>query len=79
MIATIVAALHHGRSTELATPKDERVVQQSALFQVHYERGTSTIGIRAILLEICDEVAVLVPSLVVELNEADTTFDEPPG
>ena len=79
MVAAVVAALHHRRAAEFAAPDDERVVEQPALLQIRDQRGAGLVGVLAVLLEILDEVAVLVPRLVEELHEADAALDQPAG
>ena len=78
VIAAVVAALDHRRAAELAAPDDQGVVEQAALFEVFHQRGGGLIGVAAVLLEVVDEVAVLVPRLVEQFNEPHAALDQPP-
>src|SRR5256885_1965744 len=64
MVPAIVAALHHRRAPEFTTPNYQRFVQHPALLQVFDERGAGLVRVAAVLLEIGDQVAVLIPGLV---------------
>ena len=72
-------ALHHRRAAELAAPDDERVVEQAALLEVLDQRRRGLVGVLAVLLEVVDQVAVLVPRLVEELHEPHAALDQPAG
>ena len=72
-------ALDHRRAAELAAPDDQRVVEHPALLQVRDERRTGLVGVCAVVLEVADEVAVLVPGLVEDLHEADSALEQPAG
>jgi hypothetical protein len=79
VVAAVGAALHHRRAAELAAPDHQSVVQHPPLLQVGDQRRRSLIGVLAVLLQVGDEVAVLVPGFVVDLHEADPFLDEPAG
>ena len=78
-----VAILSHRCAAELATPNDERVVEQSALLQVQHQGGTRLIDIAADLLEVGVEIlsgtTVTVPVRVIELHETDISLDQTTG
>ncbi len=76
MVATIVSTLDHGRPTELTAPDDEGVVEESPLAEIADEGGGGAIGVGAVALEVADEVAVLIPGFVEDLDEADVAFNE---
>src|SRR5438105_11602042 len=72
MVAPIVASpLHHRGAAKFAAPDDEGVLQHAALLEVLDERGAGFVGVLAVLFEVADEVAVLVPGFVEDLHEAD--------
>src|SRR5947209_3927739 len=71
MVAAVGAALDHRRPAELAAPDDEGVVEEPALFEILHQSRGRLVGVRAVLLEVGDEVAVLVPRLVENLDEPD--------
>src|SRR5262245_37149185 len=68
MVTAVGAALDHRRATEFAAPNDERLIKESALLEVLNEGRASAVGIEAVLLDVFDEVAVLVPGFVKELH-----------
>jgi hypothetical protein len=76
MIATIVAALDHGGTAELAAPDNESVVEETPLFEVFDESGAGLVGSLAVLLDGFGEIAMLVPGFMEELNETDAAFGE---
>src|SRR5436190_12668762 len=78
MIAAVVAALDHWRAAKFAAPDDQRLIEQTALLEVFEQRRARLIRIKAILLEIFDQVAVLVPGFVEELNVTHAALDQPP-
>ena len=71
--------MDHRRPAELAAPDDQRVVEQPALLQVLDQRGAGLVGVLAVLLEVVDQVAVLVPGLVEDLHEPHAALDQPAG
>ena len=79
MVAAVVAALDHRRAAELAAPDDQRLVEQAALLEVLDQGGAGLVGVVAVLLEVVDQVAVLVPGFVEELHEAHAPLDQPAG
>ncbi len=72
-------ALRVGRAAEFAAPDDERVVEQAALFEVDDERGGGLVGFGALAADAGGQAAVLVPALVVELDEAHAALGQPAG
>ena len=85
-LAEVVAALGVGRvalaerrAAELAAPDDERVVEQSALLEILHQRGRRGVGVPALLRELREEIAVLVPAGVHELHEPHAALEQPPG
>src|SRR5690349_16614779 len=77
VISSVGAALDHWCAAEFAAPDDNGVFQQSALLQVHQQRGGSAIGVAAVLGYIVGQIRVLIPSFVIELNEAYAFLDQP--
>ena len=68
--------LAEGRATELPPPGDERVVEEPALLEVEDQRRRRPLGVTALLLELREEVAVLIPAGVHELHEPGASFEE---
>ncbi len=81
MVVAAFAAffLGHGSAAEFSAPDDECVVEEAALFEVGEEGPGGFIGEWAADVHIFDEVAVVVPSAVVEVDEADAFFGEAAG
>ncbi len=79
VVSAVITALHHRRAAKLATPDDQGILKHSALFQVLNQGRAGLIGVLAILLQAVDEVAMLVPSFMKNLDKADTAFGEPAG
>ena len=79
MIASVVSALHHRGAAKFAAPDEERFIEQSALLEIEDEGGAGLVGVLRVLFHSVGEVAVLVPGLMEELDEADAPFDEAPG
>jgi hypothetical protein len=52
--------------------------KQTALLQVHHQRGGSLIGVAAILLRAADDIGVRVPSFIVDINETNAALDHAP-
>ncbi len=76
MVPAIVAPLHHGCAAEFPAPDDERIFKQPPLLQILNQRHRSPVGILAVLLDVLDEVAVLVPGFVINLHETDAAFHQ---
>ena len=83
MVATERAAVFaHRRAAELATPDDQRVVEQAAPLEVHDQRRRGLIGFAADSFERAFQIfaaAVMVPIGVEQRDEAHAAFDQPAG
>jgi hypothetical protein len=83
VIAAVVfageAALRVDGATELTAPDDEGVVEHAAVLEVRDEAVDWLVDIAALEGHAASEVAVMVPVVVVDLNEADTAFREAAG
>ena len=64
------------RATKLASPDDERVVEQPALLEVGQKRCGGSISSGALASMLPLDVRVRIPSSVIELHEPDALFDE---
>ena len=73
------AVLTKGGASEFASPNDEGVFEQTAFLQVLNEGGGWGVGVDALLFELGEKVAVLVPSGMHELNEAGPAFQKAAG
>src|SRR5580698_10308674 len=61
---------------EFAAPDDEGLVEQAALFEIEDEGCGGLVGVFALSLDLHGQVIVTVPTLMIELYEADTAFGE---
>src|SRR3954452_20734543 len=52
MVASVVAALHHGSSPEFSAPHDERILEQTTLLQVLDQSRTCLVGVAAVLRDV---------------------------
>ena len=66
-------------AAELPSPDDEGVVEHPAALEVLDERGRRLIGVEALGLEIVGKIAVVVPTAVEDLHDANAALDEPAG
>src|SRR5579862_3090232 len=71
-------ALRVARPPKLATPNDERVLEHSKPLEVLDQGRRRLVGFLALLFDSADQVAVLIPALVIELNEPHALFSQPP-
>ncbi len=58
---------------------DERVVEQAALLEIGDQRGGGLVGLAALVADGAGQAAVVVPALVVELDEADAALGQAAG
>src|SRR5262249_8071343 len=83
MIAAVVGrverALRIRSAAELAAPDDKRVVQHSTLFQIENQRGGRLVGLSALSANTFRQAGVMVPTLLVKLNESHAAFGQSPG
>src|SRR2546421_5715976 len=73
------SALRINGAAEFAAPDYERVVQEAALLEVLDQGGRGLVRVAALLGDVFRQVAVLVPTHVVELHEAHIALDQSPG
>ena len=74
-----VAALRHRRAAELAGPDDQRVVEHAALLEVGDQRHAGAVDLLGLERDAVLDAAVVVPVLVVELDEAHAALGQPAG
>src|SRR5437879_6203311 len=83
VIAPIVVvsqlALAIDRSTKLAAPDNECVVEHPALFQILDQRSASLIGVLRLAGKLLRQICVLIPAAVKKLDESYTALGEAPG
>ena len=81
VIAAVVGrgqlALRIAGAAELAAPDHQRVVEQAALLQIGDQRGARLIGLAALPLMPRRQVVVLIPALVIELDELHAALGQP--
>ena len=68
-----------GRPAELPAPDNQRVVEHPSLLQILDQGRAGLVGVGTVLLKVAHEVAVLVPGLVKDLDEADPALQEAAG
>ena len=71
-----LVALGHRRAAEFTAPGDECVLEHSPLLQVLDQGRRGAVHVRGILPDEFDEIVVMVPIAVVELDEANPAFGE---
>src|SRR5262245_38442836 len=71
-------ALAIAGSPELATPNDQRVVEQATLLQIQHQRRRCLVGALALQGEVARQVVMLIPAAVVQLNESHVAFEQTP-
>ena len=70
-------------ATEFSAPDDQRLVEQSASFEVRDQTGDRFVGVARMEIMVLFQIGVRVPIVVVvgasgvDLNEPDAPFDEP--
>jgi hypothetical protein len=79
VVPAIVAALRHGRATELTAPDDDGVVEETAFFEIAHESSARFLGDAAVVLESFGQFAVLIPTVVEELDETGAAFEQASG
>ena len=67
------------RPAEFPAPDDERLVEQAALLEVLDQTPAGLIDILALAGHPTRNVGVMVPVVVIDLNEPYSAFDHPPG
>src|SRR5207249_3182680 len=78
MMIAAVAALRHGRPAEFPAPDQQRVLEHSALLQVADQRGGRLVYFLRLDRDVRLYAAVVVPIAMIELDESDATFGQPP-
>ena len=71
------AALGVDGAAELAAPDDEGFVEQSAGFEVLDEAPGGLVDVSALVGHTPGDVGVVVPVVVVDLDESDASLDHP--
>src|SRR5689334_1196219 len=78
VVATIVflfnLPLAINRTTELAAPDDQCVIEQTALLEILDQGRTGLVGVRALFLDAFGQIVVLVPAAVIKLNKPRAAF-----
>src|SRR5205807_3375576 len=70
--------LVHWRSTEFTSPDDQRRFKQAALLEIPQQSRGRPVGHVAVCLEVLIQIAVIIPSGMVELHESNTALYHPP-
>src|SRR5688572_14443077 len=61
---------------EFAAPDYQRFIEQAALFQVGDQGGTGLVGILALSFDFAGQIAMRIPTLVIQLHKTNTIFRE---
>src|SRR5436190_20849010 len=69
--------LDHRRAPEFPTPDHQRVFEQPALLQIFDQRRASLIGLLRLVFHTFHHLAVMVPTLMEQLNETHSALDHP--
>ena len=69
------AVLAEWSAAKLGTPDDQRAVEQTALLEVFDERGDRLIDDPRVVPQVPFEIAVLIPSLVDDVDEPNAALD----
>src|SRR3954447_15306360 len=72
-------ALRIVRAAKLAAPDHESIVEQPALLQVRHEGGAGLIGFPALVFDAAREATMLVPALMIKLDELHAAFSQTAG
>src|SRR5262245_51161719 len=65
--------------TKFATPDYQRIIEQSALFQISNQRGGRPIHVLALAANLFRQIAVLIPAAMHQLNEPDPALRHAAG
>src|SRR6266566_3911466 len=72
-------ALRITGAPEFTTPNHECVVKHATFFEVLNQSGAGLIGFAGLGADSCRQVAVLIPALVIKLDEPHALFGQTPG
>ena len=84
MVAALRAAeggrrFDHRRAAELTSPDDERVVQHPPLFEIAHQGGRRLIGLGRLRTHATLDVAVMIPTGMIHLNEPHAALGQSSG
>src|SRR5215467_1419155 len=83
MIATVIVfgklALGIAGTSELTAPDHEGIVEHTALFKILDECRTGLIGLVGLVANTRGQIAVVIPALMIKLNEAHAAFGQAPS
>ena len=71
--------LAEGSAAELSSPNNERVVEHAPFLEVAHQGGRWAFGVLALLFELGEKVAVLIPTGMHQLHKPYTALKQPPG
>ena len=75
-VVVAAIALCHWRATEFAAPYDKCVFEHAAAFEVADESCCGLVGGAAGDVHVANEVAMVVPTAMIKVNKADSSFSE---
>ena len=70
--------LDHWSAAELSTPDDQSVIEKAALLEIRQQGGAGLIRFLTLVANAILDLAVMVPTGVIDLNEPHSTFGQPP-
>ena len=83
MIAAVIrmgqSALGINGPAEFTAPDNEGLIEQAALLEIVKEGGARLIDVAALVGKTAGDVGVMVPVIVIDLDETDATLDEAAG
>src|SRR5262249_32544881 len=78
VISTIIGtgqlALRVISAAKLAAPDHEGIFQQTTLLEIRHQRCRRLVGLAALVLDPSGQIAVLIPTLMIKLNELHTAL-----
>src|SRR5437016_10499439 len=82
MVAAIIVfgelALRVAGASKFTAPNHQGIVEHAARFEVFDQRGAGLVCLASLGADAGGQVAMLVPALVIKLDEADAAFGQPP-
>ena len=67
------------RTAEFASPHHQGVVQHASPLQIVYQGGRRLVGFTALRFDTARQVAMLIPALMIKLNESHPALGQPPS
>ncbi len=69
---------HHGGAPEFAAPHNQRVFQQTTLFEIPQQGRAGLIRLFALALQTAHHIGMMIPTFVIQLNKTNPPLDQTP-